>query len=109
MEGVLLGFARAYAGEHVYALGNEDVVGQGGFPREISGLVDTGGREPEQYLVDGHFGEAVPAVDNALQVATGLLLSQPSLVEIREGLAQPMAGNEPLNREAEAHGEVIYF
>lgn len=79
---VLLGFARAHAGERIHAFGNEAVVGQGGLQGEVSGLVDTGGREPEQRLADGHFGKAVPAVDNALQVATSLPLDQPSLVKI---------------------------
>lgn len=37
--GGLLGFARAYAGERVYALRNEAVVGEGNLQSEVSGLV----------------------------------------------------------------------
>jgi hypothetical protein len=74
-------------GERAHAFRSEAVVGQGGIQGEVSGLVDVGGREPEQRLIDGHFGEAVPAVDNALHVATGLPLDQPALIEIRKGLA----------------------
>ena len=80
---VFLGVERAHAGERVHALRNEAVVGQGGLQGEVGGLVDAVVREPEQHLVDRLFGKAVPAVDDALQVATGLLLDQQSLVEIR--------------------------
>lgn len=103
------GVARAHAGERVHALGNKAVVGQSSLQGEVGGLVDTGGREPEQRLVDGHSGEAIPAVDNALQIATGLPLDQPSLVEIRKGLAQLMAGNEPLSREEGADSKIVHF
>lgn len=84
---VLLGFARAHGGEGVDAFGNEAVVGKGRFQGEVGGLVDAVGGEPQQGLINGRFGEAVPAVDDALQVTTSLPLDQAALVEIGEGLA----------------------
>lgn len=106
---VLLGFARTHGGERVHAFGNEAVVGQGGFQGEVGGRVDAVGGEPEQGLLDGRFGEAVPAVDDALQVAAGLPLDQPALVEIGESLAQLVAGYEALGSEAVTDTEVIHF
>lgn len=106
---VLLGFARAHGGEGVHAFRNEAVVGKGRFQRQVGGLVDAVSGEPQQGLINGRFGEAVPAVDDALQVAAGLPLDQAALVEIREGLAQLVAGNEALGGEAGANGEVVHF
>jgi len=85
------------------------VVGKGRFQRQVGRLIDAIGGEPEQGLIDGRLGEAVPAVDDALQVAAGLSLDQAVLVETGEGLAQLVAGYEALGGEAGADGEVFHF